>query len=80
MATIEIPEDEVIDYLLFLRKVNQRHRYLERFLGKRIPVEHNRRIMYLIEKLGEIIMQSETIPLEARISLNIELEDEKEVM
>jgi hypothetical protein len=54
MAYIKIPDNAVDDYLKLLQQVQYRHRFLERFMGKRIPVDQNRKIMTLIKKLKAV--------------------------
>ena len=51
MAYIKIPDSAINDYLKMLYQIQQRERFLERYMGKRIPVDHNRKIKTLIKKL-----------------------------
>lgn len=51
MAYIKIPDNAIDDYTKMLYQIQRREIYLERCMGKRIPVEHNRKIMTLIKKL-----------------------------
>lgn len=54
MAYIKIPDNAVNDYLKLLQQIQYRHRFLERYMGKRIPVDQNRKIMTLIKKLKAV--------------------------
>ncbi|MBP2664296.1 MAG: hypothetical protein H6Q71_2244 [Firmicutes bacterium] len=51
MAYIKIPDNAIDDYLKMLYQIQGRERFVERHFGRRIPVEHNRKIMTLIKKL-----------------------------
>jgi hypothetical protein len=80
VATIDIPEEEVVDFLVFLKKVQQRHRFLERYLGKRIPVDHNSKIVYLIEQLEANVMNSGLNEENALLLDDTNFGDDKKVM
>lgn len=51
MAYIKIPDNAINDYLKMFYQIQRRERFLERYMGKRIPVDHNRKIMTIITKL-----------------------------
>ena len=51
MAYIKIPDNAINDYLKTLYQIQRRYRFLERYMGKRISVDENRKIMTLIKKL-----------------------------
>ncbi|WP_312560904.1 hypothetical protein [Anaerospora sp.] len=80
MVVIEIPDEEVVEYLTCLKKVQQRHRYLECYLGKRIPVEHNSIINSMIKQLEESIMLSGIDLNYEEIARNLGLENNKKIM
>jgi hypothetical protein len=51
MVYIKISDNAADDYLKMLYQIQRRERYLERCMGKRIPVDYNRKVMTLIKKL-----------------------------
>ena len=50
VAYIKIPDNAINDYLTTLHQIQRRYRFMERYMGKRIPVDENRKIMTLIKK------------------------------